>query len=131
MQQTIINVKEKCSVALDVVGEQLEIALHKTRVKSRLAYKYVNGKSRVKAFLGKRLDDFSAEHAVLFNLIENGDTSQNPELYQRCKRNIMSTLKAAKTLRTQKLVDPQITSEFMYEYLHTKRFGQRGSLTVK
>jgi hypothetical protein len=125
MQQTIINVKEKCSVALDIVGEQMEIAFLKTRNKSKRAYKYVTHKSRIKSFLSKRLDEFSEDHSVLFSLIENGEVKDKLKQYEKCKHNITSTLKATKALRKQNLVNAEMTETFITEYLRTKRFDQR------
>lgn len=125
MQQSLTNAKEKCSIALEIVGEHMVVALNKARVRSKHAYKYVTRKQRIKRFLTQRLDEFSADHALLFSLIENGEIKDNPEKYQKLKQSIGSTLRATKKLRSRNLVDEKTTSSFMYEYLHTKRFSQK------
>lgn len=128
MKFEFTHLQNKCHETLEIVGEHLEIAFFKTRAKAKRAYKFMYGRSRKKGFLVQRLNDFDAQHKILFSLIENGDTKEKIELYDKTKFNLVITLKATRMLNKNKLIKKEELSQFMHEYLHERRFGKANQL---
>jgi hypothetical protein len=111
----------------NVHSVNVDLLITKIVVSNRRFGKFLNGNTRVKAFLTTLFESFEKEHETMFSMIEFKEVSRDEQRYLLCKHRISAIIRAKRRFSKIRNNKEEMKS-FLEQYINNKRFAVKYKL---